>query len=128
MAAKRSTIAARKDHDEQTRLRIYNVLKAAADDGEKHNIELTKRGKSSLDIVARPKEHVVRVRLDWKQVGTAHYTGYFIAADDTRSQAIIALYNQFDAAQFIVALTLLGEIAARVPREPRPRNRKRASR
>jgi hypothetical protein len=119
MASKRKISS---DPNDQTRTRIFNVLKAASTDDAVHNISVTKIGGSdeNLMVQAKPdREHVVKIRLKWISAATQHYAGYFVAANDEESQAIISLYNQFDAAQFIVAVMLLGEIAAKVPRKPR---------
>ncbi|GEM_PF-2009565 len=128
MAGKRKTTV---DPNAQTRIRIFNVLKAAADDDEVHKITVTNAGGSNENVMVQAKpgrQHVVKVRLEWIKVGTQHYTGYFVTADGTESQAIVSLYNQYDAAQFIVAVTLLGEIAAKVPRKPRTPARRSVSR
>lgn len=118
MAAKKRISA---NHPEQSRLRIFNVLKAACDDkASKIVVSPVTGDHKTLMVEARPRrKHVVKVQLTWTDVGEAHYMGHFVSNKDDVSQAILSLYNQYDAAQFVVAMNLLGVISARVPHKSR---------
>jgi hypothetical protein len=100
------------------RTRIYNVLRAATRD-HKSEVQLTVPGRSlrtrqTLYVGRKDKVHTVKIKLSWQK---DHYIGRFVDDDGKQSHAILSLYNQFDAAQFVVAMNLLVDLRARVKHE-----------
>ena len=98
------------------RKRIFNVLKAATNDTTSNIvIERAKHSHSNhgtLDVYhGSGAMHSIRFKLSWKD---DHYVGHFVDGAGKRSQAVISLYNPFDAAQFVVAMNLLVDLRAKV--------------
>jgi hypothetical protein len=99
----------------QRRQRIFNVLKATLSDKRANvHIDPTSGAPKTVTVAGLPdREHTIKVRLTWEDDGEPHYRGYFMDVKGKKSQAIVSLYNQFDAAQFIVAMNLLGDLSAK---------------
>lgn len=99
----------------QRRQRIFNVLKATlSDNGANVHIDPTSGAPKTVTVAGLPgREHTIKVKLTWDDNGDPHYRGHFMDVKGKKSQAIVSLYNQFDAAQFIVAMNLLGNLSAK---------------
>jgi hypothetical protein len=104
---------------DDSRKRIFNVLKAAHDDHEsKLQVSPIAGAPKTVTIEAVPdRHHTIKIKLTWSVTGKPHYIGRFIDDGGTQSRAILSLYNQFDAAQFVVAMNLLADLAAKSKHE-----------
>ena len=104
---------------DESRKRIFNVLKAAHDDHEsKLQVTPSTGAPKTVTVEAVPdRHHTIKIKLTWSPAGEPHYIGRFMDDKGKQSRAILSLYNQFDTAQFVVAMNQLADLAAKSKHE-----------